>query len=182
MCIRDRETGLSAVLASLKEPPGLVICDSQVIERAAAAVPPEIPLTTFSIAFSRLKGDMDLFIKGARALDTIKDGDKILILEACTHHPQPDDIGRIKIPRWIKNYTGKEPEFEFNAGPYSKSNIQGCSLIISCGGCMINRREMEARIGDAGKAGVPVTNYGILISYIHGVLDRVVGPFIRAGK
>ncbi|MFP4466902.1 MAG: [FeFe] hydrogenase H-cluster maturation GTPase HydF [Candidatus Goldiibacteriota bacterium] len=172
-----KETGLKNILNTLNTKPSLVICDSQAIEKVSKDTPDDIPLTTFSVAFSRLKGDLNVFAEGIKAVETLRDGDKILILEACSHHPQPDDIGRIQIPRKLSRYTGKNFVFDFNAGPYSKKDLAGYSLIISCGGCMINRREMLSRLQDAESAGIPVTNYGMLLAYFHGVFERVIKPF-----
>ncbi|MCE5299955.1 MAG: [FeFe] hydrogenase H-cluster maturation GTPase HydF, partial [Spirochaetia bacterium] len=138
---------------------------------------PEIRLSTFSILFSRLKGDLVELVKGVKAVDNLQDGDKILIMEACTHHSQADDIGRVKIPRWLRQYTGKKLEFETNSGPYVDKDISRFRLIVSCGGCMINRQEMMARIKDATEASIPITNYGVLISYVQGVGKRVLEIF-----
>ncbi len=157
--------------------PSLVVCDSQVVLKVAGDVPPDIRMTTFSILFSRLKGDLQEFVSGSKKIDDLMDGDKVLMMEACTHHAQADDIGRVKIPRWIKQYTGKELTFDVNSGPYVSKNLEDYKLIISCGGCMINRMEMSARIKDAGKLNIPITNYGVAISYVQGVLKRALSPF-----
>jgi [FeFe] hydrogenase H-cluster maturation GTPase HydF len=173
--VKERE--IEYVLSSLKTPPGLVICDSQVVLKVAGDLPPSSKLTTFSILFSRLKGDLAKFVQGVRAIDSLKDGDKVLICEACTHHPLPDDIGRVKIPRWVKLYTGKDITFDVHAGPILDRDIRDYRLIIQCGGCMINRKEMLTRIQEADEMAVPITNYGVAISYVHGVLKKALSPF-----
>jgi len=175
LIVKDRE--LQFALQNLSTKPSLVICDSQVVLKTAGDVPEDIKLSTFSILFSRQKGDLSEFVRGAKAIDQLQDGDKVLILEACTHHSQADDIGRVKIPRWIRQYTGKNIEFEVNAGPYVSLNVKNYKLAIACGGCMINKQEMMARIADCKKAGIPITNYGVAISYVQGVLKRVIAPF-----
>lgn len=172
--VKERE-----FLHALKEgpKPALVICDSQVVLKVAGDVPPDVKMTTFSILFSRLKGDLSEFVKGAAGIEKLRDGDKVLMMEACTHHAQADDIGRVKIPRWIKQYTGKDVIFETNSGPYVSKTLKDYKLIIACGGCMINRREMLARIGDAASLNIPITNYGVAISYVQGVLKKALSPF-----
>lgn len=173
--VKERE--IEYVLSSLRTPPGLVICDSQVVLKVSGDLPPDVKLTTFSIVFSRLKGDLATFVEGVKAIDTLKDGDKVLICEACTHHPVPDDIGRVKIPRWVKLYTGKDITFDVHAGPILDRGITDYKLIIHCGGCMINRQEMLGRISATREKDVPITNYGLAISYVHGVLRRALSPF-----
>jgi [FeFe] hydrogenase H-cluster maturation GTPase HydF len=173
--VKERE--IEYVLRSLKTPPGLVICDSQVVLKVAGDLPQGSKLTTFSILFSRLKGDLARFVEGVKAIDTLKDGDKVLICEACTHHPLPDDIGRVKIPRWVKLYTGKDITFDVHAGPILDRNISDYRLIIQCGGCMINRAEMLGRIKAADDKAIPITNYGVAISHVHGVLKKALSPF-----
>ena len=145
--------------------------------KVSGDIPDDVKFTTFSILFSRQKGDLAEFVRGVRRIDSLHDGDKVLILEACTHHPMPDDIGRVKLPRWIRSYTGKNIVFETNAGPLVDKDISQYALVISCGGCMINRQEMLARIGDAQSLSIPITNYGIAISFVHGVLKRALSPF-----
>jgi predicted GTPase len=140
-------------------------------------IPADVRFTTFSILFSRQKGDLAAFVRGVRQIDDLRDGDRVLMLEACTHHPMPDDIGRVKLPRWIRSYTGKNILFDTNAGPLVDKDLAQYRLIISCGACMINRQEMLARIGDAASRGIPITNYGIAISFVHGVLQRALSPF-----
>lgn len=175
MVVKERE--IEYILSSLKTPPGLVICDSQVVLKVSGDLPPGTKLTTFSILFSRLKGDLAKFVTGVKAIDTLHDGDKVLICEACTHHPLPDDIGRVKIPRWVKIYTGKDIIFDVHAGPILDRDISEYRLIIQCGGCMINRKEMLTRIQEAHEMQVPITNYGVAISYVHGVLKKALSPF-----
>jgi [FeFe] hydrogenase H-cluster maturation GTPase HydF len=173
--VKERE--IEYVLRNMKERPALVICDSQVVLKVSGDVPPDVKFTTFSILFSRQKGELATFVKGVKAIDSLQDGDKVLMMEACTHHPLPDDIGRVKIPRWIKLYTGKDINFDTNAGPFKDKDVSKYKLIVHCGGCMINRAEMMSRIGEADRQEVPVTNYGIAISYVHGVLRRALSPF-----
>ena len=137
-----------------------------------------MPLTTFSTLFARLKGDLAALIEGAYAIDTLQDGDKVLMCEACSHHDVSDDIGRVKIPNWITQYTGKELEFVMYAGHDFPEDLECYSLAVHCGGCMTNRTEMLRRIRECPRRKVPVTNYGIAISKVQGVLDRVVRPFV----
>ena len=165
------------VLENMKNPPSLVICDSQVVKKMVAETPAEIACTTFSILFSRLKGDLPLMAQGAMAINSLKDGDKILIAEGCTHHAVEDDIGRVKIPRMIRQYTGKDLQFEVYAGHDYPENLTEYALILHCGGCMLNRRENLSRIELAAHLGIPITNYGMAISLTQGVLDRVLVPF-----
>lgn len=174
--VKERE--IEQILSSLKQKPRLVICDSQVVLKIAGDIPEDIPFTTFSIVFSRLKGELAEFHRGVKEIDRLEDGDRVLICEACTHHPMPDDIGRVKIPRWIRNYTGKNIHFEVNAGALLDKDLSAYRLLIHCGGCMINRQEMLGRIGDARKNRVPITNYGMAISFVHGVLSRTLSPFL----
>lgn len=175
LVVKERE--LDFVLREKKIEPALVICDSQVVLKVAGSLPERVKMTTFSILYSRLKGDLAYFVKNARVIDGLKDGDRVLIVEACTHHDQADDIGRVKIPRWIKQYTGKNIQFEVNAGPFLSKDLSGYRLAVACGGCMINRQEMLHRMEVAGKTGVPMTNYGVAISYVQGVLRRALSPF-----
>lgn len=179
VAVTAKERELDLVLKKRKIRPALVICDSQVVHKTAAAVPRETRMTTFSILYSRLKGDLEYFVKNVRLIDSLEEGDKVLIVEACTHHDQIDDIGRVKIPRWIREYTGKNIRFEVNAGPFLNKDLKEYKLAISCGGCMINRREMLFRIDQAKEKSIPMTNYGIAISYVQGVLPRALSPFPR---
>jgi [FeFe] hydrogenase H-cluster maturation GTPase HydF len=168
------------VLGSMKEKPDLVITDSQVFETIKDVVPGDVPFTSFSIIYARHKGDLAVYLDGVKSVKELKDGDEVLISEACTHHVQPEDIGRTKIPTWLRNTTGKDIHFEVTAGCEFPENLSRFKLIIACGGCMVTRREMMARIELAKKAGVPITNYGIIIAYFAGVLERTAAPFIRA--
>ena len=172
-----KESELEIALSSLKNPPRMVITDSQAFGIVSKIVPESIPLTSFSILFARYKGDLAEAVKGARKLDSLQDGDKILISEGCTHHRQCGDIGTVKLPNWIKKHTGKHPEFTFTSGGEFPSDLSEYSLIIHCGACMINAREMASRIQRAKAAGVPITNYGTAIAHMHGILDRSLSPF-----
>lgn len=157
--------------------PALVVTDSQVFLKVDADVPSDIKMTSFSILFARQKGDLDIYVKGARAIEGLKDGDKVLIAELCSHRPLSEDIGRVKIPRWLKQYTGKNIEFEVGVGKDLPRDLSEYALIIQCGGCVVNRRLIVSRIEDAKKVGVPITNYGVCISYLHGIMDRALLPF-----
>lgn len=171
-----KESELQDTLDNLKNPPSLVITDSQAFKTVDAIVPKEIPLTSFSILFARLKGDLSEFEKGAKAIENLKDGDKVLILESCTHHAIEDDIGKVKIPRLLKQKTGKELVIEHYSG-HDFPEISQYSLIIHCGACMTNRREILSRILISSQKQVPMTNYGITISYCLGILDRALNVF-----
>lgn len=171
-----KESELKQALDNLKEPPALVITDSQAFKTVSEIVPENIPLTSFSILFARLKGDLYAFRKGAEAISNLKDGDKVLILESCTHHAIEDDIGRVKIPALLRKKTGKNLIIENFAG-HDFPDISSYKLIIHCGACMTNRREILSRILKANEAGIPVTNYGITISYCLGILDRAMRIF-----
>lgn len=171
-----KESELQDTLDNLKNPPSLVITDSQAFKTVDAIVPKEIPLTSFSILFARLKGDLSEFEKGAKAIENLKDGDKVLILESCTHHAIEDDIGKVKIPRLLKQKTEKELVIEHYSG-HDFPEISQYSLIIHCGACMTNRREILSRILISSQKQVPITNYGITISYCLGILDRALNIF-----
>ena len=171
-----KESELQDALDNLKNPPALVITDSQAFKKVSEIVPESIPLTSFSILFARLKGDLDEFVKGAQAIEALKDGDKVLILESCTHHAIEDDIGRVKIPNWLKQRTGKDLVIEHFAG-HDFPDISSYSLIVHCGACMTNRREILSRILIANDKNVPITNYGITISYCLGILPRAIKIF-----
>lgn len=171
-----RDTELKEALEGLKQPPALVITDSQAFKKVDEIVPKNIKLTSFSILFARLKGDLKAFINGAKAIDTLCDNDKVLILESCTHHAIDDDIGRVKIPNLLRQKTGKNLIIENYSG-HDLPDISGYKLIIHCGACMTNRKEILSRIIFANKAGIPVTNYGIAISYCIGILDRAIKIF-----
>lgn len=172
-----KENELTNTLQNLGKRPKLVITDSQVFKKVAAETPADILLTSFSILFARYKGNLQTAVQGVTALDSLEDGDKILIGEGCTHHRQCDDIGTVKLPRWIKEYTGKNPEFIFTSGTEFPLNLSPYKMIIHCGACMLNEREMQYRIKCAVDQNIPITNYGITIAYINGILKRTVEPF-----
>ncbi len=172
-----KEYELRDTLAHLGKKPRLVITDSQVFAKVSADTPADIMLTSFSILFARYKGNLPALIKGVTALEQIEDGDKILVSEGCTHHRQCDDIGSVKLPRWIRQYTGKEPEFVFSSGTEFPADLSPYKMIVHCGGCMLNEREMKYRLACAKDQNIPMTNYGILIAYIQGILKRSVEPF-----
>lgn len=172
LVVRDSE--LEKALQALKSPPALVITDSQAFATVSKIVPPEIPLTSFSILFARYKGDLKALIEGARAVASLKDGDRILMAEGCTHHRQDDDIGTVKIPNLLRKKTGKNLIFSHVAGIGYPEDLADYALVVHCGGCMLNRREMLHRIHAANEAGVPIVNYGVLIAYLNGILDRTL--------
>lgn len=172
-----RETELPQTLASLKSPPSLVITDSQAFGKVSKDVPDDIRLTSFSILFARYKGDLAKAVQGAAMLDKLQDGDTVLISEGCTHHRQCEDIGTVKLPNWVKNHTGKRLNFEFTSGGEFPEDLSKYALIIHCGGCMLNEREMKSRVRRASDSGVPITNYGIAIAHMHGILRRSLAPF-----
>lgn len=162
--------------------PKLVVTDSQAFARVSKAVPENITLTSFSILFSRYKGELEIQLKGIDALSSIEDGDRILIAEGCTHHRQCGDIGTCKMPEWIRNYTGKKPVFEFTSGTEFPDDVSSYKMVVHCGGCMLNEREMKYRIACCQDQGVPITNYGILIAQVTGILKRSLGPFPEMQK
>ena len=172
-----KETELTQTLKALKYPPKLVITDSQVFGTVAKLLPKEVLLTSFSILFARYKGDLETVVLGAAQLDRLKDGDKVLISEGCTHHRQCKDIGTVKLPGWIEKYTGKQVEFSFTSGTEFPDDLSDYALIVHCGGCMLNEKEMKARLFKSGQKGIPITNYGIAIAQMHGILKRSVEPF-----
>ncbi len=178
LVVKDRE--YAATLARLNKMPELVVCDSQVVARTVADTPESVRLTTFSILFARLKGDLIMQARGAAAIDKLKDGDKVLIAEGCSHHPLEDDIGRVKIPRWLKQYTGRQIIIDTSAGHDFPENLHEYKLIIHCGGCVMTAQEMMSRLRHAGEKHVPITNYGIAISVLQGVLRRALSPFPEA--
>jgi [FeFe] hydrogenase H-cluster maturation GTPase HydF len=178
LVVKERE--LPHMLSLLREPPDLVICDSQVVLKTVADTPPDVKVTTFSILFARLKGDLRKLAAGAASIDHLQDGDKVLIAESCSHHAAEDDIGRVKIPRWLRQYTGANLEIDVYAGRDFPENLSEYKLAIQCGGCMQNRREMLSRIEKCEAAGVPMTNYGLCISQTQGVLKRALSPFPAA--
>lgn len=175
--IVSKETELEASLSALKNPPKLVITDSQAFGVVNKIVPKDVMLTSFSILFARYKGDLATVVKGAKKLDNVKDGDKILISEGCTHHRQCNDIGTVKLPGWIKNYTGKNVGFEFTSGGEFPEDLQDFALVVHCGGCMLNEAQMKSRIARCNETQVPITNYGISIAQMNGILKRSVEPF-----
>lgn len=172
-----KEYELKETLKNLGKKPKLVITDSQVFAKVSADTPKDILLTSFSILFSRYKGDLEETIKGVTALESLDNNDTILISEGCTHHRQCDDIGRVKIPRWIMQHTGKNLNFEFTSGTEFPYNLSKYKMIVHCGGCTLNEREMKYRIKCAKDQNIPITNYGILIAYIQGILKRTIEPF-----
>jgi [FeFe] hydrogenase H-cluster maturation GTPase HydF len=172
-----KEEQLEECLGSLKKKPRIVITDSQVFSRVDAITPPDIHLTSFSILFARYKGDLATLTAGARALETLKPGDKVLIAEACSHHRMEDDIGTVKLPRWLNHSAGGKLEFHWLSGPVLSADLARYKLVIHCGACMINRREMLARLEAAQTAEVPIVNYGICIAYLKGILPRALSPF-----
>lgn len=177
-----KDTTLEQTLQSLAHPPKMVITDSQVFGKVSKMVPPSIPLTSFSILMARMKGDLSLAVAGAKALDTIQSGDKILIAEGCTHHRQCNDIGSVKIPNWIKGYTNTQPEFIFTSGQSFPEDLKDFRLVVHCGGCMLNDKEMQSRLKQCKEEGIPITNYGILIAYLNGILPRTLEPFPKIAE
>lgn len=169
-----RESELAQTLAKLKEKPAFVITDSQAFEEVAAIVPADIPLTSFSILMARYKGFLQIAVEGVKAIDGLKDGDRVLIAEGCTHHRQCDDIGTVKIPRFLKKYTGKDLVIETSSGTGFPDDLAPYALVIHCGGCMLNEREVLRRMRFAESQGVPVTNYGIAIAQMKGILERSI--------
>ena len=172
-----KDTQLEAALAALSVTPRMVITDSQAFGPVSRIVPEDVPLTSFSILFARYKGELDEAVRGAAALDRLRDGDVVLISEGCTHHRQCGDIGTVKLPAWLKGYTKKELRFEFTSGGEFPDDPSPYALVVHCGGCMLNEREMKSRIARAREAGVPITNYGIAIAQAHGILRRALSPF-----
>ena len=179
-CVVVKDTGLERALNNMKAPPCLVVTDAQVFEQVARVTPESIPLTAFSILLSRLKGDLVTQTKAAVAVDELKPGDRILVAESCTHHPIEEDIGRVKIPRWLKRYVGGELEFTTVKGRDFPEDLSPYKLVIHCGACMWNRKEMMTRIHECHRQGVPITNYGLVIAYALGILERALEPFPEA--
>ena len=172
-----QDTELKKTLSMLAVKPKLVITDSQAFGRVAKDVPDNIPLTSFSILFARYKGDLPSLVRGAVALSTLKDGDKVVIAEGCTHHRQCGDIGSVKIPRWVEQFSGAKPVYTFTSGGEFPHDLSDYKLIIHCGGCMLNEKEMAHRMEIAEQAGVPMVNYGVAIAHIHGILKKSLAPF-----
>jgi [FeFe] hydrogenase H-cluster maturation GTPase HydF len=179
--LKERE--VDGFLKKTKIKPSLAITDSQVFVKADASIPRDIPLTSFSIMLARYKGDFDKYLKGTPRISELQNGDRVLLLESCSHHVSCDDIGRTKIPRWITNFTGKNIEYDIVAGhdPLPRP-INDYSLVIQCGGCMITRKQIHNRLETAIKAGVPVTNYGMAIAYVQGIYNRAIAPFVKGEK
>lgn len=176
--LKERE--VDSFLKKTKIRPALAITDSQVFVKADASIPHDIPLTSFSIMLARFKGDFENYLKGTPEISHLKDGDRVLLLESCAHHVSCDDIGRVKIPRWITNFTGKKIDYDVVAGLDAIARpITDYSLVIQCGGCMITRKQLHNRLQPAIKAGVPVTNYGMAIAYVQGIYDRAIAPFVK---
>ena len=174
--IITRDNELAETLQNLGKKPRLVITDSQVFRTVSGIVPDDVELTSFSILMARYKGDLEINVKGARALEHLKDGDKVLISEGCTHHRQCEDIGTVKLPRWIQEYTGKKLEFQFTSGTEFPIDLSEYALIVHCGGCTLNEREMKYRLKCAEDQNIPMTNYGICIAYLNGILERSIRP------
>jgi len=178
MVVKERE--LRQALERLRTPPALVVTDSQAFLKVAADTPPDVPMTSFSILFARFKGDLIEFAKGAAAIDHLRPGDRVLVAEACTHHPIGDDIGRVKIPRWLRQYVGGALEFHHVQSHDFPEDLGSYALVIHCGACMLNRREVLSRIAYCRAAGTPITNYGVTIACTLGILERALAPFPAA--
>ena len=178
MVVKERE--LKEGLNRLRTPPAIVVTDSQAFLKVAADTPPEILMTSFSILFARMKGDLDAFVSGAKTIDALKSGDQVLVADACTHHQIGDDIGRVKIPRWLTQYVGGKLEFKHVQGADFPDDLSPYKLVIHCGSCTFNRQHLLSRIEKCRAAGVPITNYGITIAYSLGIMDRVLSPFPSA--
>lgn len=176
IAVVTKDTELTATLEKLGTKPALVITDSQAFGRVSKMVPEDIPLTSFSILFARYKGDLAGAVAGAAALDNLKDGDRVLISEGCTHHRQCGDIGTVKMPAWIKKHTGKEIEFDFTSGGDFPDDLSPYALVVHCGGCMLTEREMKSRIRHSLECNIPITNYGIAIAHMNGILARSIKP------
>ena len=172
-----KDTELKTALTALAKPPALVVTDSQVFGFVAKTLPAGVPLTSFSILMARYKGDLSALVEGARALSALKSGDRVLISEGCTHHRQCGDIGTVKMPQWIRSFTGVEPQFEFTSGGEFPADLTPYALVVHCGGCMLNEKEMASRTAACRAAGVPIVNYGVAIAHIHGILARSLEMF-----
>ena len=179
-CLVVKERELRDALDRLKRPPAIVVTDSQGFLKVAGDTPPEVPMTSFSIVFARYRGDLFEFVRGALTIEELRPGDRILIAEACSHHPIGEDIGRVKIPRWLTQYVGGKMEFDHVQGHDFPDDVTPYKLIVHCGGCMWNRREMLSRILRCRQQGVPITNYGVTIAYSLGIFERALGPFPAA--
>ncbi len=180
VCVVAKEREVDSLLKVLNPKPALVVTDSQVFLKADASVPPDIPLTSFSIMLARHKGDFENYVKGTPQISQLKDNDKVLLLESCTHHVACDDIGRVKIPRWMSHFTGKKLEFEVVAGLNDLPRpIEEYALVVQCGGCVITPRQIKGRLKPAIDKQIPVTNYGMAIAWMHGIFKRAVAPFLE---
>jgi len=183
ICIVLKEREVDTFLKQTKIKPALAITDSQIFLKADASIPKDIPLTSFSILLAHFKGDFNNYLKGTSTIDKLKDGDRVLMLESCSHHVACDDIGRVKIPRWIINYTGKKIEFDVVAGlDKVQRPIEDYSLVIQCGGCMITRKQLFNRLGPAKANKIAITNYGMAIAYVQGIYHRAVSPFVKSNE
>ena len=180
IAVVTKENELARTLERLNTPPAIVITDSQAFQKVSEETPSEIPMTSFSILFARQKADLAEMVRGAKRIETLSPGDKVLIAEGCTHHRQSDDIGTVKIPRWIRKSAGDGIAFEWTSGAGYPKDLTDYALIVHCGGCMLNRREMQYRVETARQQGVAVTNYGVLIAYVLGILPRALKPFPEA--
>ena len=172
-----RDVELAQTLAALPKPPRMVVTDSQAFGKVAKIVPADVPLTSFSILFSRYKGDLAVQVAGARAIDSLTSASRVLICEGCTHHRQCEDIGTVKMPAWVRKHTGANPTFEFTSGGDFPLDLTPYDLVIHCGGCTLGARAMRGRVARAAEQGVAITNYGVAIAHMHGILPRVIAPF-----
>lgn len=177
MALTVKDTELKDLLASLKEKPDLIITDSQIFKKVNTLVPKDVPLTSFSILMARYKGSLEMFVKGAKAIDSLKEGDKVLIAEACTHHALKGDIAREKLPTWLQEKTGCNLDIQVNSGIDFPENLETYKLIVHCGSCMFNRKQLMSRLIKAESLGVPITNFGIAIAHLNGILPRVTSMF-----
>nr|WP_276326153.1 [FeFe] hydrogenase H-cluster maturation GTPase HydF [Pseudobacteroides cellulosolvens] len=177
MAVVTKEYELKETIENLNKRPSLVITDSQAFLKVSADVPEDIPLTSFSILFARYKGELMEMVRGLKKIENLKSGSKVLVVEGCTHHRQADDIGKVKIPRWVRQLSGGEVEFEWASGNFFPKDIDKYDLIIHCGGCMLNKQEMQYRINFSKANNVAITNYGMLIAYVQGILERALAPF-----
>lgn len=180
MAVITKEYELKETIENLGKRPSLVITDSQAFLKVSADVPEDIPLTSFSILFARYKGELMEMVRGLKRIESLKSGSRVLVVEGCTHHRQADDIGKVKIPRWVRQLSGGEIEFEWASGNFFPKDIKKYDLIIHCGGCMLNNKEMQYRINFSKENNVAITNYGMLIAYVQGILKRALAPFPAA--
>ena len=178
ICVVLKETQLKLYLEQCQVKPKLVVTDSQMFAEVNSILPDDIPLTSFSIVLARLKGNFDKYLEGTKYISELKDKDKILLLESCTHHVSCEDIGRYKIPNWLKNYTGRDLKFEIVSGLATINNLNDYAMVIQCGGCVITKKQLGNRLLPAIKAGIPVSNYGMTIAYVNGIFERTVAPFV----